>query len=155
MARTHKKELANSSTFANIVFGIMAGLCPITSTWYPSYSALSSDTKSTVASSISHIQVPVWEQFLSQEIMQELLFAEGVLEQRSKLFRSDQGKAEPLDMVMAMTEALSRNRQSHRLPEPPAHTSQHRPRLPQRSQKSAICFRFRWAGSKSSPPFPP
>ena len=46
--------------------------------------------------------------------MQELLFAEGVLEQRGKLFRSDQGKAESLDMVMAMTEALSRNRQSHR-----------------------------------------
>jgi hypothetical protein len=90
MARTHKKELANISALANLVFGIMAGLCPITSTWYPSYSTLSSDTKSTIASSISHIQVPVWSN-LSQEIVQELLFAEGVLEQRSKLFRSDQG----------------------------------------------------------------
>jgi hypothetical protein len=63
MARTHKKELANISALANLVFGIMAGLCPITSTWYPSYSTLSSDTKSTIASSISHIQVPVWSNF--------------------------------------------------------------------------------------------
>ena len=80
MAGTHKKELTNSSPFADLVLGIIAGLSPIAFTWYPSYLTLSSDTESTVASPHNPYQVACLEEFYGQEIMQELLFAKGVLE---------------------------------------------------------------------------